>query len=235
MKGTEARFRFSTSWTCSGFTLVELMVSILIFGVVMTTIFASYRTVFSSAGRVDSGIDRYDMAGICLNRMIQDLQNTHVSLPPVYRKPEFDDPPDPNGVVGESSDPENGEFPRLGFSSLAHIPFDRSARSGIARIVYYVQEGSGGDFQLKRSDTLSPTQPFERREADPVLCDHLKSLEFSYVDHEGEVHDHWDSDSDEFRYATPVAIRISVEIGLRENSIPFHTGILIPVVREPLK
>lgn len=235
MKETESRSRYAAAWGPPGFTLVELMVSIFIFGIVITTIFASYGTVFSSAGRVSSGIDRYDTAGFALNRISLDLQNMHLSLPPQYRKPDFDAPPDPYRVVGEPSDPDNGEFPRLRFSSLAHIPFDRSEHTGIAQIVYYVQEGPDGGFQLKRADTLSPADPFERRESDPVLCDHLKSLKFSYVDHEGEAHDSWDSDADEFHYATPVSVQVSMEIEHRDHSIWFHTGTVIPVVRDPLK
>jgi general secretion pathway protein J len=112
----------SKSFAASGFTLVELMIAIFIFGIVITSIFASYRAVFMSAGRVTSGIDLYDMAGICMNRISLDLQATHPTLPPKYRKPEFDDAPDPYRVVGETSDAATGEFPA---SDLPPWPISR--------------------------------------------------------------------------------------------------------------
>jgi general secretion pathway protein J len=222
--------RFDTS----GFTLVELMISIFIFGIVITTIFASYGAVFTSAGRVTSGIDLYDMANVCMNRISLDLQAMHLTLPPKYHKPEMDDEPDPYRVVGETSDPATGDFPRLRFASLAHIPFDRIDHGGIARIVYYVQEASEGNYQLRRSDTLTPEEPFEGTESDPVLCDHVKSLKFIYYDHEGTAHEDWDSESDDVQFATPVSIEISMEIEQDERTALFNTTVIIPANRDVL-
>jgi general secretion pathway protein J len=219
----------------AGFTLLELMVAIFIFGIVITSIFASYSAVFTSADVVSSGIDLYDMANICLNRITLDLQAMHLTLPPKYRKPELDSDPDPYRVVGEASDPDAGEFPRLRFGSLAHIPFDRADYGGIARIVYYVQEGLENNYRLKRSDTLSPAEPFERNESDPVLCDHVKSLKFVYYDQEGTGHEDWNSETDAFQYATPVAIEVSLEIERDGHTVHFATNVKIPVSRGNLE
>jgi general secretion pathway protein J len=219
----------------SGFTLVELMVAIFIFGIVITTIFASYNAVFTSAGRVTSGIDLYDMANICMNRISLDLQAMHLTFPPKYHKPEFDDDPDPYRVVGETADPEAGEFPRLRFASLAHIPFGRVDYGGIARIVYYVQQGPEKNYELRRSDTLTPAESFERNESDPVLCEHVKSLKFTYYDQEGTAHENWDSESDEFHFATPVSIVILMEIKQEDDTVIFNTTVMIPAIRDVLE
>jgi len=219
----------------SGFTLVELMVAIFIFGIVITSIFASYNAVFTSAGRVTRGIGLYDMVNICMNRITRDLQAMHLTLLPKYRKPEFDGEPDPYRVVAEASDPTTGNFPRLGFASLAHIPFDRADYGGIARIVYYVQEASEENYQLKRSDTLAPDEPFEAKESDPVLCEHVKSLKFTYYDHEGTAHDYWDSESDAFRFATPVSIEVLIEIEHEDDTMLFNTSVMMPVIRDVLE
>ena len=226
--------KISKPFDTSGFTLVELMVSIFIFAIVITTIFASYSAVFTSAGRVTSGIDLYDMANICMNRITLDLQAMHLTLPPKYRKPELDDEPDPYRVIGEASDPTTGDFPRLRFASLAHIPFDRVAHGGIARIVYYVQEASEDNYQLRRSDTLAPDEPFEGAESDPVLCEHVKSLKFIYYDHEGTAHEDWDSESDDVHFATPVSIEVSMEIEQDDSVTLFNTTVIIPAKRDVL-
>ena len=230
------RFKKLPSQDTSGFTLVELMVAVLLFGIVITTIFASYRTVFSSADRVNSGLDRYDMAGICLNRMSLDLLATHVALPPQYRKPEFDDPPDPYRIVGVASDPEIGEFPLLRFASLAHVPLHGTDFGGIARIVYYVRGGTEeASYRLHRADTLMPTEPFEGKDSDPVVCAQVKSLKITYYDHEGNAHESWDSESDEFNFASPTSIEILIQIGQNEDTISFTTTVKLPVQRAALE
>jgi general secretion pathway protein J len=147
----------------------------------------------------------------------------------------MDEDPDPYRIVGEASDPDIGDFPRLRFGSLAHIPFDRADYGGIARIVYYVQEGFENDYQLRRSDTLSPTEPFERKESDPVLCDHVKSLKFTYYDQEGTAHEGWDSESDVSHFATPVAIEVLMEIEKEAHAALFDTMVKIPVLRDALE
>ena len=65
-----------------GFTLLEILIAIFIFAIIITTIFASYRIVFSNTDTINKDITSYEMARNCLNRMIMDLQSVHVSLPP---------------------------------------------------------------------------------------------------------------------------------------------------------
>ena len=66
-----------------GFTLVEVLVAILIFGIIVTTVFASHRTVFVSAPIVENNIDLYEMAGTCLGRIALDLRSVTRFLRPL--------------------------------------------------------------------------------------------------------------------------------------------------------
>ena len=66
---------------------------------------------------------------------------------------------------------------------------------------------------LRRSDRLYPYEPPEEQADDPVLCEKLKSLVFTYYDNEGEAHDTWDSESEDVAYATPKSINILLEVG----------------------
>ena len=77
----------------AGFTLLEIMISILIFSIIITTVFASFRSVFFSSDRIDTNLDLYAMVGGCLNRMSLDLSGIAVAQPPEYTKPEFDSSP----------------------------------------------------------------------------------------------------------------------------------------------
>lgn len=211
------------------------MISILIFGIIVSTVFVSYSSVFTSADAVDKGIDAYDMAATCLNRMTIDLHGTYISLPPKYAKPEFEQDPDAYRLVGEMSDNDMPDFPRLRFTSIAHINLKKSDQEGIARIVYYVREDDNGINQLRRSDSLYPFETFEASVNDPILCENVKSLQFKYYDYEETEHDDWDSELNDFRYATPSAIEILLEIEQDSDVSIFTTMVTLPVVREEIE
>jgi general secretion pathway protein J len=208
-----------------GFTLIEILLAFLILGIVLTTVLASFNAVFSTTDALDSGSRYFEMAKNCLNRMTQDLQALYVRQPPLYKKPEFNDPPDLYRIVGSTAETGGTGFAALRFASSAHIQLEKSRRDGIAEIVYYVQARDDGNMVLKRADNLYPYPEFEEKGADPVLCNNLKSLEFKYYDTDGDEFDEWDSDSDEYAYATPAAIRIRLEIGNETTSYEFETTV----------
>jgi len=216
----------------AGFTLLEILIAIFIFAVIVTTLFGSYNLVFSNVKNIHEGMDVYEMAKNCLNRMILDLESVHVSRSSGYKPPEFDEAPDPYRIVGDSSYSGDRRFSKLRFTSLAHLPLEKHDRGGIAEIVYYVQADDARGYVLKRADTLYPYEPFEEKGIDPVLCEGVKSLSFTYYDHEGREHELWDSDSDEYGYATPRAIRIRLEVGDESSAKLFETMVTIPVSRE---
>jgi len=215
----------------TGFTLLEILIAIFIFSVIVTTIFASYNSIFSNSETIDRGITTYEMAKNCLSRMAIDLKSIHVSLPPEYVHPDFDDPPDPFRIVGENFFIESTSFPKVRFTSLAHLPLGKNKHEGIAEIVYYVQAADDGHFLLKRSDNLYLFQLFEEKASDPVLCENIKTLTFKYYDQEGTEYDLWDSDAEEFGYATPRAIGIKLELGSGSDSKLFETMVTLPVCR----
>jgi general secretion pathway protein J len=118
------------------------------------------------------------------------------------------------------------------FASRAHIGLENSPREGIAEIIYYVQPGDEGHPVLKRTDNLYPYPDFEERGSDPVLSKYVKSLAFKFYDEEGLEYDVWDSDSDEFGYATPKVIAIRLELANKSTSQTFETRVFLPLLRE---
>ena len=219
----------------SGFTLVEILLAFLILGIVMTTIMASFNAVFSTTDTLNNSSQYFDTAKNCLNRMTLDLEALYVRQPPLYKKPEFDDPPGPYRIVGSPTDFGGTSFAAMRFTSSAHIPFEKSKGGGIAEIVYYVQTKNDGQMVLKRADHLYPYPEFEGNGGDPVLCNNLKSLAFKYFDADGDEFETWDSDSDEYGYATPAAVNIQLEIGNETTSYDFETTVRLAVHRQKLE
>jgi len=219
----------------TGFTLLEILISIFIFGIIFTTVFMSYRTVFSNSDIVVTDVNAFETAKTCLNRMVEDLQSVYVVMPPVYSTPDFDDLPDPYRFVGNNTRIDIREFARLRFASLSHLAFDNDLRKGIAEIVYYVQDPGVGYFLLRRADHLYPYKPFQESKVDPILCERIKSLKFIYYDNENTPHPEWDSESEEFSHETPRAIGIEFELdGNQASPFRFTAMVNLPVYRAPL-
>ncbi len=226
-----------------GFTLLEILLAILIFSIVVTTIFGSFNAVFSSAGALHKGTGLYEMGKNCLARMTADLRALHVIRSPLYTKPGFDSPPGPYRVFGDSSYSVDGTFSRMRFASFAHLPFGENREEGIAEIIYYVAINRDGDAVLRRADNLFPYERFkdnrlEERGSDPILCEGVKSLTFTYYDEEGTEYEFWNSESEEFDYATPRAVKITLAIGSPGDdlsSLSFQTMVAFRTFREPLE
>ena len=227
------RYRvFVTRFRDCGFTLLEIMIAIFIFAIIATTIFTSYTSLLSGNETSDQENASYEMAKNCLNRMIVDLKSIHLTLPPGYSPPVLGEPPELYRIVGEIFDIQGVSFPRLRFTSLAHLSFGGKTEKGIAEIVYYVQASSDGNYVLKRSDNLYPYETFEEKAGDPVLCTDVKSLTFKYYDEDGTAYDLWDSDDEDFGYSTPKAIDINLELAENSNSLWFKTMVTLPVYRK---
>jgi general secretion pathway protein J len=207
-------------------------VALAIFAILATTIFGSYNMVFSSAEPIQSGISDFEMAQNCINRMRIDLRSLHVALPPAYKKPDINDEPDHYRVMGDTTYSGGKSFSRLRFCSLAHVSFEQTVRDGIGQIVFYVQEIGESRYVLRRADTLYPYPEVEENATDPVLCERIKSLKFTYYDKEGDSHENWDSDSEQFENATPRSIGIEIEIGDESSSRRFETVVALPVWRD---
>lgn len=230
--------------TDPGFTLIEILIAMFIFGIIVTTIFGSFNAVFSTADDIDQGMVSYEMAKSCLDRMILDLRSIKVSSGVGYIKPTVgtDTQADPYRFIGDNSYADGGNFSRLRFTSHAHVGLENTVRDGIAEVVYYVQRtrddtSDESSYVLRRADSLYPykrfkDKTFEEDQSDPVLCEGIKLLEFKYYDDENTEYDRWDSESEEFKYATPRAIKIKLEFGDDSSSILFETMVSFPIYRE---
>jgi general secretion pathway protein J len=214
---------------------MEIMLAILIFGLVVTTVLGSFNAVFSTTDALESSSDTYEMAKDCLKRLTMDLESIHVAQAPLYKPPQFDEAPNDYRVVGSTEDSNGTGFAQLRFTAGAHLPLEKSDRNGIAEIIYYVHTEADGRLVLKRADNLYPYPDFEPKGSDPTLCEHVKSLAFKYYDQEGTLYERWDSESDQFGYATPSAVGVKLEIEDKSGAHIFETLVKLPVCRPKIQ
>jgi general secretion pathway protein J len=214
-----------------GFTLLEILVAVFILGVVVTTVLSSFNMVFSNADALETSASTFEMGRSCMARITRDLENAFILMPPLFKPPALDTPPDPYRFQGTVENKGGTTLAKLRFTSQAHVPLEGSHAGGIAEIVYYVQAAPDGGLRLKRADNRYPYPRFEERSADPVLCENVKSLAFEYVDAEGTASDAWDSESPRTGNATPAMVAVRLEIGDRDDGYGFQTTVALPLVR----
>ncbi len=216
-----------------GFTLIEVLVAIMIFGIVITLVFTSFREIAFSAKIVGQSSKHYEMANSCLLRMTSDLESVFVNQKPKYVKPEFNSTPDPYRFEGGNTMVNNATFPVIRFTSRAHLPINRDFKKGITEIIYYVDENDDEELVLRRSDRISFEKDFEKKKTDPILCKKIRTMDVKYYDDEGEEFEDWDSESEDSSYATPYYISIRIETGDDDNSFSFGTRVTLRSVRMP--
>lgn len=220
----------------AGFTLFEILISLSIFAVVLVTLFGSYSAVFSKADAIASGADLYEMIKNGMNQISADLRFAYVVSPPLWQKPDgMEDTPHEFRIVGDTFSAGGDVFSRLRFASANHIALEGDSRQGIAEIIYYVYSPDGERTYLKRADRLPPYGEFEPRGVDPTLLTDVASFSILFYDEEMEPFETWDSESEEFDYATPRAVRIQVELGPESGSLYGETLVPLHVYREKIE
>lgn len=219
----------------AGFTLVELMISVFMLAIIVTTLFGAYRAVFSNAGALEQFRTDFEMARNCLDRIIIDLTGIYVMLPPQYRPLNSDSTADTYAVVGDQVAAGRENFSRLKFASVSHVPSRRDFPQGVAEIVYYVKDDVRNGFVLKRSNRLFRDESLDSDRDDPALSFHVRGFKLTYYDDKGQEFDAWDSESVACKHATPSAVGIRLEIGDSENAQVYQTRVHLSVAREPLK
>ncbi len=223
-----------------GFTLLELLIAIAIFGVLAATIYSSLNAALSKNDAISYGADIHEKARACLNQMVMDLTSIYVERPPLYKQPETTATPDPYRFVAEKKTVGAHYFPKLRFISTAHLPMTGGLGAGMAEIIYYAVESEDRDAHpvMKRADRAYPffqQEDFHEQESDPILCEDVEELILTYYDQDGAPHEEWDSESDFYKYATPKRIGISLKIKKKSETYSFYTQVEIPVYREKPK
>lgn len=172
----------------AGFTLLELIVVIGIFGIFAAMAYGGLNGVLKTRQRIEQGLQRtedYDRAYL---RLRTDFQNASGRL---VRDGNGDDQP----AFGHDSYTQRVEFTRGGWQNLLSLP-----RPTLERVSYALEEEDAADKSrskrdkdmklVRRSwyvlDRAPQTKPVE-----VTLLDHVESLEWQFYDESGAKSDSW--------------------------------------------
>ena len=208
----------------NGFTLIEILLAVLILGIVMTTVYASYTGTFRIIAETKTDGELYGMARGALERMTRDLE----AVSPWKGAFPF---------VAKQYSLQDHDFTGLTFRSAAHVAFGKDEQAGgVAVIEYSVEETQKGEgFALYRSDSLN--RDLGEDEPPPpkyLLCEGIADLIYIFYDDQGKEYETWDSEGGEEKQKKKapkiVEIRLSL-INPRNPESPylFMTRVHLPV------
>jgi len=219
----------------SGFTLLEILIAIVIFATLLTTIYASYTGTFRVINDTESQAEIYQMARITMARMLEDLESVYIQKGSRQAGSEgskenlFQFLGEEREIMGQRAD-------TLRFLSSAHIDFSgKDSGYGTTQIGYYVKESNDGEgFVLYRADNplFKETYPLDEKSGGLVLCEGLASVAFTYYGEDGQASNSWDSASEGTENKIPKAVSITLEFENALNPelpIIFMTSVALPM------
>jgi general secretion pathway protein J len=208
-----------------GFTLLEMLLAILILGVVLTTVYASFTGTLRIVREAGDEDEAYAMARTVFDRVARDL----AGLAPYKGDYEF---------TATQEEMGGGRFSRLSFRSRGHISFHAEDVPGtVAMIGYGVEEGTEENgYVLMRFDVPDRLSGDEWRDAFP-LCRRIKALSFTFTGRDGREYETWEAgqDANDPKGRLPVSVLVNVEIvNDRDAEQPFRfmTRIFLPAGQE---
>ncbi|MCP4366815.1 MAG: prepilin-type N-terminal cleavage/methylation domain-containing protein [Deltaproteobacteria bacterium] len=221
--------------SCPGFTLIEVIIAILIFAIIITTLFSSFDAFLISSETVKDEITHDEKIRNIFKRISMDLEAIYVLQPPRYQPPQFDSDPDPYRFIGEETTMGQDSVSSMIFTSLAHVTLGADQRTGVARIAYYLKENKTDTYDLYRSDALFPFPEEIESCYDPILCKDISAFKIIYKNGDNDPYEIWDSDAKEFQYGFPASVDIKIFFGSDENSRIFEFSIDLATGRDPIE
>ena len=225
------------SSNAGGFTLVEILITIFIFIVVLTTIYTSYTGTFRVVDETESQAEIYRMARIAMQRLIEDLESTYVPKSEGNAQQD-EDREQTFQFVGKDQQIEGRHADTLRFVSRAYLNLSEDDEdTGKTEIGYNVKESTAEEgFVLYRSDKPFLEEGFANEEDfdGVVLCDGLVLVNFTYYEKKDEPLQSWDSTSGERKNTIPRMVSILLEFVNplnAETPLQFMTSVSIPIER----
>lgn len=196
----------------SGFTLIEVLVSLAIFATLALSISQVTGNVFENKNKIELRANTSHILSVTLSKIFDDINMAFLADSTFQ------------GEDGNYKTGFKGDQTHLEFSTMNHIHYVKNQRDSDQVDVGYSlrrnQKTDEDDLYRRETDYLMPDLD-KGGQSFPIL-DHVKSLEFSYYDANQKIwKSEWDTDSVAFAGALPSLVKVNFNIYLeppREDS-----------------
>lgn len=217
--------------TDSGFTLVELMVTLVIFSFVMVMLFSSFNSFVSTGQSIAQGVGYNERARDVFRRILDDLTCMYVPESRIthVQNSADDQNADPFQMTGQETGVGGMTFSTLEFASLSGLQTSRSKPSGVVRITYYVRRNSQGLFDLFRAERPIGSDKDPDPCSDPVLAENITGFTIDFIDAQRNEHQDWDADKDRDGVSIPCVLNIGLTLKSDNKEKRYETAVVLPV------
>ncbi len=220
---------------CSGFTLLEILIALLIFSMVITGLFYSFKAFVASSESIKNQITLHEKLIDAMKRIDMDIKSIFILQPPRYKKPEFNTNTDVHRFIGYETDLGPSKIQIMSFSSFAHVKFGTDLWNGVSKVTYYLKLNEKKLYDFHRSDINPPFTDDINNCSDPILIRDVTEIEIIYKDRENSEYNYWDSDSEEFDYRFPstVGLKVTYMSKNMKRILPISSGLITE--RKPIE
>lgn len=213
----------------SGFTLVEVLLAIVLLGIITTTLFVSYKSLFTARAQIDNKVNILSQSKTVINRVVDDLTGFYCELRPLYKEVEEFNFKSKYFFVAESQYSGEKTSSKLNFTSYSHLGFGGDDIKSPAEIFYFLKDNIlyRGDFIYPYPETID-----EKEEKSYPICKNVNEFKLVFYDEEGDEYQSWDSDDVVYGFSTPCRVYIKIETLIESEKEVYETEIKLPVFRE---
>ncbi|WP_321492286.1 prepilin-type N-terminal cleavage/methylation domain-containing protein [uncultured Desulfobacter sp.] len=218
----------------SGFTLVEVMVTIVIFSFVMVMLFSSFDSFISTGQSIADGVDNNERARDVFRRIVDDLTSIYVPEARIasIQKSADGQEDDPFQMIGGQASVGGQTFSTLEFACLAGLQTGRSRPAGVVRVIYYVRKNSRDLFDLCRSEHPVGSDRNTDPCKDPVLAENITGFTIDFIDAKSDEYQQWDADKDNAPISLPRVLNIGVTLKSENKEKRYETAVVLPVLEQ---
>lgn len=204
-----------------GFTLLELLIAISIFGMVIGIAYSSYNASFSIISDTGKSAKTYASAKTAMERIMADLESLHIGTDFLF--------------VGSSAEISGHRADTLEFTSTGYVRLHENDTLPGHLIVRYVvvEEQNSSALRLYRSQNTKEADEETVIQSRLLLCDNLQEVAFIYHDKDGEEREDWgEEESDNSAPPLPALITIRLRFndgGVDEPGTLFTSALTLPM------
>ena len=211
-----------------GFTLLELLIAIAIFGMVIGLAYSSYNASFNIITSAEGQAEVYGRAKVAMERITNDLESFYPGDKPVFT------------ATSKSFSGNRGDS--LSFTSTASVrlhPDDVPVSHVL--ISYSVQEDPDSDSLLLYRLEESMLDGEDKEQGGLLLCDSLQEVAFDYFDDENEKGENWDGEE---KGTDTLTLPTLITVSLRFNDVDgeeaekgtlFQTSLTLPTAERKVE
>lgn len=217
-----------------GFSLIELMVAVSIFGLIIGIVYTSFDSITKSSGIIKSEMENIEDLSSLITLLEKDLGSIFVLKPPEYVKPVSSSEKDNYSYLCETETVDNKEFSKLSFTSFNHIGLRGLKKRRISRISYFVKKDDSKGFVLMRRDNPDFLDTSSGDISAEPVCYGVESFKILSGSKEKEEEERWDSQSSEYSYFSPSLVTFEISVKNKGESLKLKFAILPGDCRDDL-